>query len=110
VGRYAAPQAIPSFDALGAWWSRKGDTEIDVVAARKGRPVLLGSCKWSTRAPVSVLDELRRQQLQLGPTAAQARLAVFARGFTPALTQRAKSEGVSLIGAADLFDRAPSHS
>lgn len=106
VGRYAPPDAIPRFDALGAWWSRSGDMEIDVVATRKERLVLLGSCKWSTRAPVAVLDELRRQQLHLGAVAAKARLALFARGFTPALTRRASSEGVLLVSAADLFGRA----
>jgi hypothetical protein len=103
VGRYAPPDAIPGFDSLGAWWSRTGDVEIDVVATRKERPVLLGSCKWSTRAPLAVLDELRRQQQRLGAKAGDARLAVFARGFTPALVRQAENEDALLVSAADLF-------
>lgn len=105
VGRYAPPNAIPRFDALGSWWSRSADMEIDVVATRKERPVLLGSCKWSARMPLSALEGLRRQQLRLGAIAAGARLALFARGFAPALTRRASSEDVLLVSAADLFGR-----
>jgi AAA+ ATPase superfamily predicted ATPase len=104
VARYAPAEMIPRFDALGAWWSRTGDVEIDIVATRKERPLLLGSCKWSTRAPVTALEELRRAQARLGPAAAGARLALFARGFTHQLRRRAGEEGVRLIGAADLFD------
>lgn len=103
VGRYAPADAIPRFDDLGSWWSRSGDLEIDVVATRKERPVLLGSCKWSTRMPASALEGLRRQQQRLGGSAAEARLVLFARGFAPALTRRASSEGVALVSAADLF-------
>ncbi|HEU4906425.1 MAG TPA: hypothetical protein VFT19_09985, partial [Solirubrobacterales bacterium] len=84
-------------------WSRTGDMEIDVVATSKQEPVLLGSCKWSAKAPASVLDELRDQQRRLGKKAVDATLAVFARGFASALTRQADDEGVLLVSAADLF-------
>lgn len=103
VGRYAPRGALPRFDSLGSWWSRAGDAEIDVVATSKQRPVLLGSCKWSTRASVAALERLRDHRERLGTAAGGATLAIFARGFTPQLVRKADDEGVLLVSAADLF-------
>jgi len=90
---------------VGGWWSRKHDIEVDVVAVDKRRYGLLGSCKWSTR-PIGpgVLDTLYEARAALGPTAAQAKLAIFyRRGVSAALAERARREGVLLVGVADLF-------
>lgn len=91
--------------AVGAWWSRKHDVEVDVVAVHRRGYGLLGSCTWSTR-PIGtgVLDQLYEARAALGPKAAQAKLAIFFRGgVSPALAQRASREGVLLVGVADLF-------
>jgi AAA+ ATPase superfamily predicted ATPase len=103
VGR-RSPVAGESIE-VGAWWSRKGDAEIDVVAVGKDRHLLLGSCKWRERdVGESMLDQLYEHRALLGPKAARARLALFARsGFSPAVRARAQREDVLLVTAADLF-------
>jgi uncharacterized protein len=104
VGRYADERAVGAGEELGSWWSRDGQVEIDVVGVAKGRCTFLGSCKWTRRAGVQALDELREAQAQLGGKAATAQLAIFARNdFDPALRRRADAEDVLLVTAADLF-------
>lgn len=105
VGRYADPELVGRSEELGAWWSRDGASEIDVVGVAKRRYAFLGSCKWRKVVGVDVLDDLRHAQAALGGKAMTARLALFARrGFDAALRERAADEGVLLLTAADLFD------
>jgi AAA+ ATPase superfamily predicted ATPase len=104
VGAYARDEAVGAPREIGAYWSRDGRTEVDVVGARKSRYVLVGSCKWRHTAGADVLGELRAQQEALGPKAARARPAIFAReGFTDELRDQAAEEDVLLVTAADLF-------
>lgn len=104
IATYAEEKLIGAPQEIGSWWSRDGSTEIDVVGVRKHRYVLLGSCKWRRCADVDVLSDLLRQMDALGPQAADARLAIFAReGFTDALRTRAAEHDALLISAADLF-------
>jgi AAA+ ATPase superfamily predicted ATPase len=103
VGR-RSPFAAGSVE-VGAWWSRKGDAEIDVVAVGKDQHVLLGACKWRDRdVGEDVLDQLYTHRALLGPKAARARLALFARrSFSAGVRKRAERENVLLVTAADLF-------
>ncbi len=101
VGRYAG-ETLPASQQLGSWWSRNRQTEIDVVGTSRGRYDLLASCKWAKSAPTSTLEQLLRQRDSL-PKAGSAKLAIFARGFSPGLEQRAKEEGVWLVGMDRLF-------
>lgn len=101
VGRFAG-DALPASQQLGSWWSRDGQVEIDIVGVSRGRYDLLGSCKWAKSAPVSTLTRLLEQRDSL-PRAGGAALAIFARGFSPALRRRADEEGVVLIGPDRLF-------
>jgi hypothetical protein len=91
---------------VGSWWSRKSDIEIDVVTRDKRGYGLLGSCKWSKNlVREDVLDDLYSARSHLGPKAAQAKLALFARaGFAEPLKSRARREGVVLVDAAQLFE------
>jgi AAA+ ATPase superfamily predicted ATPase len=94
--------AVP-LDEVGAWMSRDGQTEIDVVGLRRGRYAFLGSCKWRRRADERVLDELLAARDRIGK-AGRAQLAVFARdGFTDGLRARAADEGVLLVTLSDLY-------
>jgi hypothetical protein len=90
---------------VGRWWSRRHDTEIDVVTIERSRYGVLGSCKWSTKAVgTDVLDELYRGRAVLGPKAAQAELVLFSRsGFTKGVRERAKREQVRLVEVSGLF-------
>jgi hypothetical protein len=89
---------------IGSWWSRDGQTEIDVVGTSRHRYVLLGSCKWRRSVDVDVLDQLRDHQAALGGHAAAARLIIFGREqFTAALRRRAADEGIRLVSATQLF-------
>lgn len=104
VGTYADERAVGAPQQIGAWWSRDGQTEIDVVGVRDHRYVLVGSCEWRRTAGVDVLADLRRQQDALGPKAARARLAIFAReGFAKRLQEQAADDDVLLVSGADLF-------
>lgn len=106
VGRYADHAALVDVDEIGAWWDRRGLTEIDVVGVRCRRYQLLGSCKWHAQAPAQVLGSLRKDQETLGPAGQDARLVIFARGFGDDLRLRAEREGVILVGADELFPPA----
>ena len=101
AGRFAG-DALPASQQLGSWWSRDGQTEIDVVGASRGRYDLFASCKWSRSAPAAALDQLLAQRDSL-PRAGGAKLAVFARGFSAPLRRRADEEGVALVGLDQLF-------
>jgi hypothetical protein len=106
VGRYATEKQAPCCEKLGAWWSRDGQTEIDVAGVSRRAYVLLGSCKWDRKTRTHILGRLLDHRDRLGPPAAAARLVIFARGFDPALIQRAEQEGVGLVTAAELFAQA----
>lgn len=103
IERYATAEPFAASERVGSWWSRDGRVEVDVVGMTKGRYDLLGSCKWSRRARASVLDELLAARDHLGGRAAQAALAIFARGFDRELRDRAAEQRVTLVSAADLF-------
>lgn len=103
VARYAG-DALPASQQLGSWWSRDGQTEVDIAGVSRGRYDLLASCKWSRAAPASALEQLLAQRDAL-PRAGAAKLALFARGFSTALERRAAEEGVTLIGADRLFSQ-----
>lgn len=107
VGRYASlPEATRS-TAIGSWWSRTGDAEIDVVGVDKRAVRVVGSCKWRERIREDVLDELYEQRARLGGTAARARLVIFGGGrFDAHLRERAEREGVVLVSADELFTHA----
>ncbi len=103
VAAYADDAAVGSPREVGSWWSRRGDIEVDVVGARQGRYVLLGSCKWRKVVDERVLDDLEEHQAAMGK-ARGARLALFARdGFTNEVQARAQRDDVLLVTAADLF-------
>ena len=101
VGRFAG-NALPASQQLGSWWSRDGQTEVDIVGTSRGRYDLLASCKWSKSAPTEALERLLEQRDSL-PRAAGAKLAVFARGFSKALRRRAAEGDVALIEIERLF-------
>lgn len=104
VGAYASDEQTGAPQEIGAYWTRDGRTEVDVVGTRKHRYVLVGSCKWRKHVGTDVLGQLRAQQEALGPKAARARLVIFAReGFTDELRGEAAEEDVLLVTAADLF-------
>lgn len=102
AGRFSA-DLLPPSQHLGSWWSRDGQTEIDIVGTSRGRYDLLASCKWAKAAPASTLTQLIEQRDTLG-RARDAKLAIFARGFSSQLERRAAEEDVALIGIDRLFD------
>ncbi len=103
IGRYAPTELVAGAERLGSWWARDGSVEIDLAAMTKDRYVLLGSCKWSRRARTSALSDLLAARERLGGRAANASLAIFARGFDSDLAEEAAREDVTLITADHLF-------
>lgn len=105
AAKYAPADLIGAFDGIGAWWTRDGQTEVDIAAHRDNRYTFLGSVKWKSTVDERVLDQLEEARDKMGPKAARARLALFARsGFTDRLRQRAQRDGVVLVTAHELFD------
>jgi AAA+ ATPase superfamily predicted ATPase len=102
AGRFAG-ELLPASRELGCWWSRDGQTEVDIVGASRGRYDLLASCKWARTAPASTLEQLLEHRDSM-PRAGGARLAIFARGFSRGLERRAAEEDVTLVGLEQLFD------
>lgn len=101
VGHYAG-EAMPASQQLGCRWSRDGQTEVDIVGISRSRYDLLASCKWDRKASSTVLGQLIAHRDSLGRANA-AKLAIFARGFSPELRRRAAEEDVTLIDAEGLF-------
>jgi AAA+ ATPase superfamily predicted ATPase len=101
---YADEEVTGAPRQIGSWWSRDGQTKIDVVGIGRHRYTLLGSCKWRRVVDIDVLDQLRDHQAALGGHAAAARLIIFGREqFTPELRGRSAAEGIRLVSAAQLF-------
>jgi hypothetical protein len=103
LGKYANEDEAPRCEELGAWWSRDGQTEVDVAGIARRAYVLLGSCTWDRNARSQVLGRLLDHRDRLGARASGARLVIFARGFDHALIRRAEQEGVKLVTAEGLF-------
>lgn len=101
------------FEEVGSWWGGRGamEDQIDVVAARDGRAVLVGECKWSRqpvgRRELEGLDAaLRKARDDLNPHEPVWR-ALFSRsGFTPELVELARDPQarVLLFSPADLYE------
>ncbi len=100
--------ALPAaYDRFAPWW--RGPQEVDLVAVADDGALLLGECKWSTRAVgTDVLESLREKaplvvrDLKRAPD--DVRFALFSRsGFTPALEQEARDTGVLLFSVEDVL-------
>jgi AAA+ ATPase superfamily predicted ATPase len=93
-------------ERIGGWWDR--DTEIDVLAISQTEKVaLVGECKWSVN-PIgtNILVDLKQkaQVLIKDYEVQKIQFAIFARsGFTTALEEQAKAEGISLYTVASLL-------
>jgi uncharacterized protein len=94
---------LPEAAEVGSWWDRAGSHEVDIVTTARGRYTMVGSCKWSRSAGTDALSTLRSAVERLGPKAARARLAVFARGFDAPLAEVAAREHIRLVAAAELL-------
>ncbi len=101
IARLARAGELPFLpERIGGWWDRKG--EIDVVAISESeRAVLLGECKWTSRAVgVNIWHELRAKgdKIFSGVAFERKYYALFSkRGFTPAMRAEAKQHNVLLV-------------
>ncbi len=100
VGRLAQAGGLTFLpERIGGWWSR--DSEIDVLAvSQTEKTALAGECKWSVNPiGVPVLEDLKQkaQVMMKSDEIQKVQFALFARsGFTPALQEQARAEGVGL--------------
>lgn len=94
-------------DRVAPWWSRDGQTEIDVVA-RAGDTTWLVECKWRAGGDLD-LDALQQLRAHAGRLPARRipgphRLALAtAGGFTERVRRVAEAEDVLLIGLDQLL-------
>jgi AAA+ ATPase superfamily predicted ATPase len=94
-------------ERIGSWWNRAA--EIDVVANSQAEKIaLVGECKWSINPiGVNILDDLKHKAgvLLKDHEIRRFEYALFARaGFTPALKDRALSEGLRLYTLESLVN------
>lgn len=100
VGRLAQAGGLTFLpERIGGWWNR--DSEIDVLAvSQTEKTALAGECKWSVNPiGVHVLEDLKQkaQVLMKDHGIQKVQFALFGRsGFTPALQEQARTEGVGL--------------
>ncbi|MCX6380431.1 MAG: ATP-binding protein [Armatimonadetes bacterium] len=108
--RHARTRLSLSIQRMGRYWSRDGQTEIDIVAELSDGTYLFGECKWSANRPtgLSVLSALQAKALSL-PEARYRRnpsFVLFTAGqFTPDLKALSKDREnrVFLISGEDLI-------
>lgn len=86
-------------ERIGGWWDR--EAEIDVLAiSNKEKAALVGECKWSVnQVGTNVFVDLKQKSQLLIKDHGIQRIeyAIFARsGFTTALEELAKVEGIGL--------------
>jgi uncharacterized protein len=86
-------------ERIGGWWNR--ENEIDVLAISQTEKVaLVGECKWSVNlVGTNVLVDLKQKaQVLLDDYGIQKiQFVLFTRsGFTPALEEQARAEGIGL--------------
>lgn len=90
------------FSSIGRWWQK--NEEIDIVALNdENREIYFGEAKWS-RKPVGIdiLNDLKRKAVLVEwyREKRKEHFMLFSRsGFTDALKDRAKKEGVLLISS-----------
>jgi len=107
LSRFQRRYHLPVITALGRWWNRRSDTELDLVASLADGSYLLGECKWShTPLDVDVLTGLQRKAEAI-PRHWQReplRYALFSSGgFKPRLEEYAREQGCLLVGPGLLY-------
>jgi AAA+ ATPase superfamily predicted ATPase len=103
-----------SIQAMGRYWSRDGQTEIDLMGKLAGDTYLFGECKWSANRPIGLNILVDLQAKVAGLPEARYRQAptfvLFTAGrFTPELQVLAEQpeNRVHLVGSLDLLPGYP---
>jgi hypothetical protein len=98
-----------SIASIGRYWSRDGQTEIDLIAELDDGRMLFGECKWSADTPLGVRVYARLRSkvegLPFERWKSRAQYVLFATGgFTDELRAIVATEGdVHLVDGAGLF-------
>ena len=108
--RHAQEKLGLSIHQMGRYWSRDGQTELDIMAELQSGGYLFGECKWSANSPIglSVYSSLRAKIAGL-PEAKwrdEPTCVLFSvGGFAPALHSLASDpeEHLFLVGGDDLL-------
>jgi hypothetical protein len=93
----------PKIVAIGSWWTRDGNNEIDAVVMaehdKKRVLVLVGECKWGKHGDASrIKTTLIRKAASLAPESEDLRYCVCARDVI------VNADGDTLtVTAADIF-------
>lgn len=95
----AAAGELDAVTRVGAWWTRDGQTEIDVVALSRRSVVLAGEAKWARSVDRRVLRDLTGKLPRLPNVTDDVKLALFARERFHDLT----SSDALLVTARDLY-------
>ncbi len=88
------------YERAGRWWKR--GNEIDIIGMGKGKPPLIGECKWSrNKIDVDVYNHLLSKKKPF--TDKEVKYCLFSRkGFTKRLRSIAAREDVLLVDLKDI--------
>jgi AAA+ ATPase superfamily predicted ATPase len=92
-------------DEVASWWSRDGQTQIDLVAGSPEGPVFV-ECKWRAASGLTLSDlqRLRGHVARAFPKIQAPRLALVSAGAADRrLATVAEAEGIGLYGMDDLL-------
>lgn len=93
-------------ERIGGWWDRNAEIDVLAISQTEGT-ALVGECKWSVN-PVGTngFEELKQKAILLmhASEIKEVQYALFSRsGFTPALQDQAKAEGIGLYSTENLI-------
>ena len=109
--RYGKEKLGLSLQKLGRYWSRNGQTELDIMGEMADGGYLFGECKWSanSRVGLSVYSNLRAKIAGLPEAKWRARptcVLFSVGGFAPELYSLASApeERLHLVSGSDLLE------
>ena len=103
LARLLPAQGVPAAPAVGAYWTRSHDVQVDIVGADREpiarRLLFLGSIKWRERSPFDDHDLVALQRHRALLTDDPVPLIAVSRSGTRATGLNASFEPSDLLGA-----------
>jgi len=101
--RLRADDIDAKFSQLGRWWD--GKDEIDLVGLWRGKPMVVGECKWSaTPIDMGVLAGLKRKAAKLPMRGEPLWVLASRSGFDQEVEDLAAAGGILLVSPSGMFE------
>ena len=101
--RLRADDIDAKFSQLGRWWD--GKDEIDLVGLWRGKPMVVGECKWSaTPIDMGVLAALQSKAAKLSIRGEPLWVLASRSGFDKEVEDLAAAGGILLVSPSGMFE------